>query len=153
MKVLVVGASGGVARNVVSLLAERGHEPVAVVRKQEQEEQLRQLGASDVVIADLEEDISHIFTDQDAVIFAAGSGGKTGGDKTILVDMWGAMKVIDGAVVNGIERFIMLSSIGTVNPDKSERIRHYLVAKKNSGRLFKAIKAQLYDRAPGHVDE
>ncbi|WP_100407049.1 SDR family oxidoreductase [Bacillus solitudinis] len=130
MRVLVVGANGQVARLTVRELAERGHEPVAMVRNENQGEGLKRLGAKKIVIADLEADITHAFKDVDAVIFAAGSGGKTGADKTILVDLWGAMKTVDTAMNKGIKRFVMLSSMGTVDPDKSDRIRHYLVAKK-----------------------
>lgn len=130
MDILVVGANGQVARHVLTKLKELGHSAVAMIRKEEQAEELLKLGAARTVVADLEGDISAAFTGVDAVIFAAGSGGHTGADKTILIDLWGAVKTIDEAEKHGIKRFVMLSSIGTVDPDKSDRIRHYLVAKK-----------------------
>lgn len=130
MKVLVVGANGKVARHTLKKLAEAGHHPVAMIRKEEQAEDLLKLGAADTVVADLEADFEHAFKGIDAVIFAAGSGGHTGADKTILIDLWGAIKTIDAAQRSGVKRFVMLSSMGTADPDKSENIRHYLVAKK-----------------------
>ncbi|WP_088102364.1 SDR family oxidoreductase [Halalkalibacter urbisdiaboli] len=130
MNVLVVGANGQVARQTIAELAKRGQQPIAMIRDEQQADALLALGAARTVVADLEQDITHAFNNVDAVIFAAGSGGKTGGDKTILVDLWGAMKSIDAATKQGVKRFVMLSSMGTVDPDKSERIRHYLVAKK-----------------------
>ncbi|MCM3714850.1 SDR family oxidoreductase [Halalkalibacter oceani] len=130
MDILVVGANGQVARHLLSKLKELGHSPVAMIRKEEQAEELLKLGAARTVVADLEGDISAAFAGVDAVIFAAGSGGHTGADKTILIDLWGAIKTIDEAEKHGIKRFVMLSSMGTVDPDKSDRIRHYLVAKK-----------------------
>ena len=130
MNVLVVGANGNVARHTLKKLSDAGHRPIAMIRSKEQAEELKNLGAADTVIADLEADLDHAFKDIEAVIFAAGSGGHTGADKTILIDLWGAMKTIDAAERNGVKRFVMLSSMGTVDPDKSERIRHYLVAKK-----------------------
>ncbi|TWI57964.1 SDR family oxidoreductase [Halalkalibacter nanhaiisediminis] len=130
MNVLVVGANGKVARHTIKKIADAGHHPVAMIRKEEQAEDLLKLGAADTVVADLEADFEHAFKGIDAVIFAAGSGGHTGADKTILIDLWGAIKTIDAAERNGVKRFVMLSSMGTADPDKSENIRHYLVAKK-----------------------
>lgn len=130
MNVLVVGANGKVARHVLKKATDAGHRPVAMIRKEEQADDLLKQGAADTVIADLEADIDHAFKGVDAVIFAAGSGGHTGADKTILIDLWGAMKAIDAAERNGVKRFVMLSSMGTVDPDKSDQIRHYLIAKK-----------------------
>jgi nucleoside-diphosphate-sugar epimerase len=48
----------------------------------------------------------------EAIIFAAKSGSKTGPDKTTAVDKDGAIKLDDAAKKKGIERFVMLSSIG-----------------------------------------
>ncbi|GAE30960.1 SDR family oxidoreductase [Halalkalibacter hemicellulosilyticus] len=132
MNVLVVGANGQVARHTLTKLSEKGYRPIAMIRDEEQANELKQLGAVETMVGDLEQNIDHLFTIHqiDAVVFAAGSGGHTGADKTILIDLWGAIKVIDTAEKYGVKRFVMLSSMGTVDPDKSDRIRHYLVAKK-----------------------
>ncbi|ARK29481.1 SDR family oxidoreductase [Halalkalibacter krulwichiae] len=130
MKVLVIGANGQVARHTLSKLKEEGHQVVAMIRDSSQADELVKLGADETVVADLEASFDHAFDHVDAVIFAAGSGGHTGADKTILIDLWGAIKAIDTAERMGVKRFVMLSSMGTVDPDKSDRIRHYLVAKK-----------------------
>lgn len=130
MNVLVIGANGQVARHTVTKLAEAGHHPVAMIRNENQASELKKLGAEKIVVADLEANFDHAFEGVDAVVFAAGSGGHTGADKTILIDLWGAIKAIDAAERHGIKRFVMLSSMGTVDPDKSDRIKHYLVAKK-----------------------
>ncbi|KHF41754.1 SDR family oxidoreductase [Halalkalibacter okhensis] len=130
MRVLVIGANGQVARQTLTKLKEAGHTPVAMLRHAKQETVAKEHGAKETVVADLESNFDHAFNGIEAVIFAAGSGGHTGADKTILVDLWGAIKAIDTAERLGVKRFVMLSSMGTVDPDKSERIRHYLVAKK-----------------------
>ncbi|MFB4162885.1 NAD(P)H-binding protein [Alteribacillus sp. JSM 102045] len=68
MKVLVVGAIGKVARHLVKKLADdSNHEVTAVIRSEEQAPELKELGADQTVIADLEEDISHAFEGIDAV--------------------------------------------------------------------------------------
>ncbi|WP_062046487.1 SDR family oxidoreductase [Bacillus sp. JCM 19034] len=132
MNVLVVGANGQIARHTLTKLSDKGYSPIAMIRNEEQANELKQLGARETIVADLEQNIDHIFSIHqiDVVLFAAGSGGHTGADKTILIDLWGAMKVIDTAEKYGVKRFVMLSSMGTVDPDKSDQIRHYLVAKK-----------------------
>ncbi|WP_413380277.1 SDR family oxidoreductase [Alkalihalobacillus sp. 1P02AB] len=130
MNVLLVGANGQVAKEAIKELKDQGHTTYAMIRKKEQADLLKKIGADEVILADLEQDFSHAFEGIDAVIFAAGSGGTTGADKTILIDLWGAIKVVDETIKHKIKRFVMLSSMGTVDPDKSDRIRHYLVAKK-----------------------
>ncbi|WP_332691273.1 SDR family oxidoreductase [Halalkalibacter lacteus] len=130
MRVLIIGANGQVARHTISKLTEAGHTTVAMIRDPKKADELKALGAQEVVVADLEGDFEYAYHGVEAVIFAAGSGGHTGADKTILIDLWGAMKAIDTAERLGVKRFVMLSSMGTVDPDKSDRIRHYLVAKK-----------------------
>jgi uncharacterized protein YbjT (DUF2867 family) len=130
MNVLVVGANGNVAKQAITELSQTNHKAIAMIRDEKQTESLLNAGADQVVIADLEEGIDHAFDGVDAVIFAAGSGGHTGADKTILIDMWGAMKVVDAAKKYQVKRFVMLSSMGTVDPDSSDRIKPYLVAKK-----------------------
>ena len=88
MDVLVIGANGQVGRNIVKELADTNHNAVAMVRKEEQKAKMEELGASKVVLADLEEDFSNAFDNVDAVIFAAGSGPKTGAEKTLTIDLW-----------------------------------------------------------------
>ncbi|PSL50997.1 nucleoside-diphosphate-sugar epimerase [Salsuginibacillus halophilus] len=132
MKVLVVGAHGKVGRHIVSQLNQsEGHEVTAMIRDESQKETIEAWGADNTVIADLEGDISHAFSDKDAVVFAAGSGPSTGGDKTLLIDLWGALKTIDESVKQGVKRFVMLSAMRAEDPESGpEKIRHYLVAKK-----------------------
>jgi hypothetical protein len=66
-----------------------------MVRNENQVLELLTIGAAKVVIGDLEKDFSHAFEAVNAVIFSAGSGGSTGADKTMLVDLWGSMKAVD----------------------------------------------------------
>ncbi|RSL32303.1 SDR family oxidoreductase [Salibacterium salarium] len=132
MNVLVVGANGKVARNLVNILSEHSnHHVTAMLRKEEQVSDLSKLGADNTVIADLEGDISHAFEGIDAVVFAAGSGPQTGADKTVLIDLWGARKTIDETKKHNIKRFVMISSIRSEDPESGPvQMRHYLVAKK-----------------------
>jgi uncharacterized protein YbjT (DUF2867 family) len=138
MNVLVIGANGTTGKMVVENLAENSQHLVkAMIRKIEQAEELEKLGARPI-IADLEQDFEYAIEGINAIIFAAGSGGHTGPDKTISVDQEGAIKAIDFAVKQGIERFVMLSSMGADDPSKgSEEMKHYYMAKHNADEHLK----------------
>jgi len=138
MQVLVIGANGQVGKQVVQKLAESNHEVTAMVRVEEQMEAMNQLGADKVVHANLEGEFGHAMDNADAVIFAAGSGASTGADKTIIVDLWGAMKAIDYAKERGIKRFVQLSGAGTQDPDAQDQIKHYMIAKGVADRYLES---------------
>lgn len=130
-KVLVVGANGKIGRRVTRLLAVRGHAVAALVRDKEAFAGAGIRGDVEVRQGDLEEeDLSKYLDGIGAVVFTAGSGGKTGGDKTLLVDLYGAIKCIRASENAGISHFIMISSLKSDHPEAGpEKIRHYLVAK------------------------
>lgn len=130
MSTLIIGANGQIGRLLVQRMAKSGAIPRAMVRRLEQARILQEMGAQ-TVIGDLEENIDNALDGCDKVVFTAGSGPKTGPDKTVLVDLWGAIKAIDAARRFGIEHFVMVSSRGAQDPDSSpEKIRHYTVCKR-----------------------
>jgi uncharacterized protein YbjT (DUF2867 family) len=116
MKVLIVGANGQIGKHLVSFIQDHDSlEAKAMIRNQEQASFFENLGAETVVV-DLEQDIEPIAKAAegvDAIVFTAGSGGHTGKDKTIMVDLDGAVKTIEAAKKAGVKRFIMISSFDT----------------------------------------
>lgn len=110
MRVLVAGANGSTGRRVVRRLRGGPHEPVAMIRDDDQRPPFRERGV-DTVLADLEEALDHAVAGCDAVVFCAGSGAGTGLDKTRAVDRDGAIRLADTAESAGLERFVMLSSM------------------------------------------
>lgn len=129
MKVLIAGANGHTGRLIVQYLIERGYEAYAMVRSEHQGPELEDLGAK-IVLADLEKELDHAVEGKDTVIFAAGSGSKTGPEKTIDVDQNGAIRLIDAAKKHGVGHFVMLSAINADRPaEGSEKLAHYLKAK------------------------
>ncbi|GAF63495.1 putative epimerase [Bacillus sp. TS-2] len=133
MNVLVIGANGQVGKEIIKQLQETNHQSTALVRKKEQVEELKSLGANNVILGDLENDFSHAFDNIDAVIFAAGSGGSTGADKTLLIDLWGAKKAVDYAKSADVKHFIQLSASDSLEVDEeSEKMKPYAVAKNMS---------------------
>ncbi|AKP47053.1 MULTISPECIES: SDR family oxidoreductase [Bacillus] len=136
MKVLIAGANGHTGRLIVELLGKSKHEAYAMIRDESQAENLKQLGAKEAIVADLEKDLTHAVKGMDAVIFAAGSGSKTGPDKTISVDQEGAKRLVDAAKKEGISHFIMLSSYGAGVPDALPNLELYLKAKGEADRYL-----------------
>ena len=128
MKVLVIGANGNTGTRVVRrLVAHPAHMPLAMIRDPAQRTKFDELGAP-TVLADLEYPIDHAVAGSDAVIFAAGSGGHTGKDKTVLIDHIGAIRAAVTALVQQAHRFIMLSALNA-DARSDSRIPHYHRAK------------------------
>ncbi|WP_053218810.1 SDR family oxidoreductase [Virgibacillus senegalensis] len=116
MKVLVVGANGQIGKHLVKILQNKDSlKAKAMIRKQEQASFFEDLGAETAVV-DLEqntESIAKAAEGVDAIVFTAGSGPHTGKDKTIMIDLDGAVKTIEAAKTAGVKRFIMISSFDT----------------------------------------
>src|SRR5699024_2469283 len=140
MRVLIVGANGQIGSHVVEKLNNTDTiKPVAMVRKQEQADAFNAKGVATKLV-DLEgyvEDIEQAMDDVDAVVFTAGSGGSTGPDKTLIIDLDGAAKTIEAAKNKGIKRFVMVSAIYANNrKDWNQDIKHYYVAKHHADRIL-----------------
>lgn len=100
-----------------------------MVRSEDQFAGVRERGG-EPRLGDLEEDFASAIEGADSVVFTAGSGGSTGWDKTIMVDLCGAKRAVDVCEAKGIDRFIMISSRGAADPQSSrEPLRPYSVAK------------------------
>lgn len=116
MKVLIVGANGQIGKHLVTFIQDSDTlEARAMIRKQEQASYFETLGAESAFV-DLEgpiEPIARATEGVEAIVFTAGSGPHTGKDKTIMVDLDGAVKTIEAAKMTGVKRFIMISSFDT----------------------------------------
>ncbi|WP_087973775.1 SDR family oxidoreductase [Oceanobacillus rekensis] len=134
MKVLVIGANGQIGKHLVRLLQDSDEHTVkAMVRKEEQIETLKNNGI-EAVLANLEgsvDEIAGAVNGADAVIFTAGSGGSTGADKTLLIDLDGAVKSMEAAEKTGVDRFVMVSAYQAHNRESwaDSPIKSYMVAK------------------------
>jgi uncharacterized protein YbjT (DUF2867 family) len=147
--VLVAGANGTTGRIIINLLKKsETYEPIAMVRKQDQKDHFEKQGIS-AVLADLEEDLSQAVKNTDKVIFAAGSKGKN----IIDVDQEGAKRLIDAAKEAGLEKFVMLSSIGADEPAVSNDLEDYLRAKQNADDYLKASALNYSIVRPGALTD
>jgi uncharacterized protein YbjT (DUF2867 family) len=119
-----------------------------MVRKQDQKDHFEKQGVS-AVLADLEEDLSQAVKNTDKVIFAAGSKGKN----IIDVDQQGAKRLINAAKEAGIEKFVMLSSMGADDPTVSNDLEVYLRAKQNADDYLKASALNYSIVRPGALTD
>jgi len=151
MRVLVIGANGNTGTRIVRLLARGAHEPVAMLRDRNQTAKFDAMQVRSV-IGDLEYPIDDAMEGCDAVIFAAGSGGKTGKDKTVLVDHIGAIRAMVTAQVHGARRFVMLSSL---NADINSRspIAHYHKAKAHADHHLQETDLDYTIVCPGRLTD
>ncbi|RCW63743.1 SDR family oxidoreductase [Saliterribacillus persicus] len=153
MKVLVIGANGQIGTQLVEKLQENAtHDVTAMVRKEEQVEKFKKKGIQ-TVLGDLEDSVDALaerMSDADAVVFAAGSGGKTGFDKTLLIDLDGAIKSVEAAESKKVDRFIMVSAHQAHNRESwNEQIKPYFVAKHYADEFLMASSLNYTILRPG----
>lgn len=153
MRILVIGANGKIGRILVPGLTAAGFTPRAMVRESAQARQFDSQGV-ETVVANLESAIDHAFHECDAAIFTAGSGGKTGADKTMTVDLYGALRSIEAAKKAGLKRFYMVSALKAHDPlSGPDRIRHYLVAKHVADDYLIRSGLAYFILRPGHLTD
>jgi uncharacterized protein YbjT (DUF2867 family) len=126
MNVLVAGAHGQVGQHITELLSDSDHETTAMVRAESQVDEMESFGI-ETTVADLTEDVAHAVAGHDAIVFAAGSGG----EDVEGVDRDGAIGMIETAEAEGVERFVMLSSMNADDPEAGpDELTDYLLAKQ-----------------------
>jgi uncharacterized protein YbjT (DUF2867 family) len=115
MRVAIAGGHGKVGLRLARRLIERGDQVRSIIRRAEHEPDVREAGAEPVV-CDLEAadngQLADAVGDVDAVVFAAGAGAGSGPERKWTLDYGGAVKLIAAAHAAGIDRYVMLSSIG-----------------------------------------
>jgi uncharacterized protein YbjT (DUF2867 family) len=134
MDVVVAGGHGKVGLRLLQLLADRGHRARGLIRNPDHADELEDIGAAPI-LRDIEalDDISDCCEGADAVVFAAGAGPGSGAERKRTVDYGGAVKLIDAAKKNGIDRYVMVSAIGVDRPDEwSDQMRPYYEAKADA---------------------
>jgi nucleoside-diphosphate-sugar epimerase len=138
MDVAVAGGHGKIALRLLRLLAERGDGARGLIRNLEHAPDLEAVGATPVG-ADLEnldaDAIARSIAGCDAVVFAAGAGPGSGAARKRTVDYGGAVKLIEAAKLDDIERYVIVSAMGAGRPERwSEEMRPYYEAKADADR-------------------
>ncbi|MGA4439791.1 NAD(P)H-binding protein [Psychrobacter pocilloporae] len=115
MKILVVGASGRVGGELVKQLLADEHQVIGTTRQGKKLFDNDSYTQLDLDITASKESIEkQLDQDIDAVYFVAGSGGKD----VLEVDLHGAVKTMQAAQDKGIKRYIMLSSVFSLETEK-----------------------------------
>ena len=130
MKIFVAG-TGRVAKCVIDKLTAKGH---TIVCGSRHPESIAERSNCKPVLFDLhaeKDEIAEAIKSFDAVYFLAGSRGKD----LLQTDAFGAVKLMQACEIVGIKRFIMLSSIFALEPEKwvqeksLQNITNYNIAK------------------------
>lgn len=115
MRIVIIGGHGKVALLLAPLLVEAGHQVESVIRNPEHADEVRATGA-EAVVADVEtlegSDWIELLRDRDVVIWSAGAGGGNP-ERTYAVDRDAAMRSIDAASAAGVDRYVMVSYVGS----------------------------------------
>lgn len=147
MTTLVIGANGQIGKQFCELAQQAGTPIKAMIRSEEQAKWFGDRGIN-TVVADLEGEFEHAFEGCDQVVFTAGSGPHTGPDKTLMIDLYGAIRAADVAKQKGLSRYIMISAMRAEQPlEAPEKMRPYMAAKfaadahlRNSGVPYVILK-------------
>ncbi|WP_222920373.1 SDR family oxidoreductase [Natrinema sp. SYSU A 869] len=145
--ILIAGSHGQVGHHITEILGGGNRTARAMVRKESQTEEMAALGGEPVV-ADLTADVDHAVEGCDAIVFAAGSGG----EDVYGVDRDGAINLIDAASEAGVDRFVMLSSMGADDPESGpEPLRDYLIAKAEADEYLRNSELNYTIVRPGEL--
>ncbi|MFD3685592.1 SDR family oxidoreductase [Nocardiopsis sp. NPDC058631] len=129
MRIVIAGGHGKIALLLARKLADRGDEPVALIRNPDHSQDVVDAGAEPVVV-DLETatvtELTEKIMNADGVVFAAGAGPGSGPARKETVDHKAAVLTADAASLAGVRRLVQVSAIGVddplpagTNPDES----------------------------------
>lgn len=156
MDVVVVGGHGKIGLRLLRLLAERGDRARGLVRNPDHAADLEAVGA-EPVLCDLEDehaDVAGAVAGANALVFSAGAGPGSGPERKKTVDLGGALKSVEAARANGIERFVIVSSIGAHDPSsRSGPMRPYLEAKAAADEALVASGLEYTVVRPGRLTD
>jgi uncharacterized protein YbjT (DUF2867 family) len=160
MDVAIAGGHGKVALRLTQLLHGRGDRVRSLIRNPAHAGDVEAAGGEPVV-CDLEQaeeaEVARAVDGADAVVFAAGAGPGSGPQRKWTMDYGGAVKLLAAAKVDGISRYVMVSSRGA-DPDApgDDTFAVYLRAKgradaelRASGLAYTIVRPALLTDDPG----
>lgn len=130
MQIFVAGGSGRVATELIKDLVANSDTVVAGARHEDHIIKLDNVKAVHMDLHSSVDDLAKLMKGRDTVYFTASSRGKD----LLQTDTYSTVKTMQAAKKLGIERYIMLSSIFTLEPDKwhidgLDQILNYTIAK------------------------
>lgn len=125
MDVAIAGGHGQIARHLTRRLSERGDRVRGIIRRDDQREDIEDDGGVPVLL-DLEEctaeELASAIQGADAVVFAAGAGPGSGAPRKETVDYGAAVKLAGAATHAEIDRYVMISAMGTDDPPQDDAV-------------------------------
>lgn len=130
MKIFIVGSTGRVGKSLIKSLSTTDHQIYAGARKIEQVPEYDNVNAVHFDVDWTPEEMSKQLQGMDLVINVSGSGGKS----LLKVDLYGAVKLMQATEKAGVKRFILLSTIFSLQPEKwigagFDALKDYYIAK------------------------
>lgn len=154
--VFIIGAHGQIGQILVHKLVKKGFEVFAGIRNTEQAKVFPTDELVHPVHFDLNDSVEEMAkcfrqTGADAIVFSAGSGGKTGDDQTLIIDLDGAVKSMEAAQKARIKRYVMVSSVGSNKTDLWDEsgLKPYLIAKHYADKELQQTKLDYTILRPG----
>jgi uncharacterized protein YbjT (DUF2867 family) len=157
MDIVIAGGHGKIARHLERLLADAGHRVRGLIRNPDHAPDLEAQGAEPVV-ADLEaldvDALAELLGSADAIVFAAGAGPGSGPQRKWTVDYAGAVKLMEVARRNAIDRYVIVSSIGA-DPEAEDDggFGTYLRAKGQADKKLTESGLAYTIVRPGHLTD
>ena len=131
MKILVIGASGRGGSDLVKQLLADKHQVIGTTRDEKKLFDADNYSQLDLDLLANKDDIQNQMDDDvEAIYFVAGSGNKN----LLEVDLHGAVKTMQAAQDKGTNRYIMLSTVFSLDTSKwtssaIENLKEYYIAK------------------------
>ncbi|MFC3932055.1 NAD(P)H-binding protein [Streptococcus dentapri] len=126
MKIFVAGSTGRVATELLKKLSAKGYQVIAGARRPEAVVELPNVTPQKMDLHASVDNIAELLKDVGAVVFTAGSRGKD----LLQTDAYGAVKFMQATKEAGITRFVMLSALYSLTPDKwPDNLTDYYIAK------------------------
>lgn len=157
MFVVIAGGHGKIARRLARLLVARGDRVRGLVRNPDHVADLEADG-TDPLVCDLEsaavDEIASAIEAADAVVFAAGAGHGSGAERKGSMDRDGAIKLVEVARASGVERYLIVSSVGAENPPAGDDVSSvYLRAKAEADEAVVASDRAWTVVRPGYLSD
>lgn len=130
MKIFIVGSTGRVGKSLLKSLSTTDQQIYAGARKVEQVPQYNNVKAVHFDLDWTPEEMDKQLHGMDVIINVSGSGGKS----LLKVDLYGAVKLMQAAEKAEVKRFILLSTIFALQPEKwvgpgFDSLKDYYIAK------------------------
>ena len=158
LPVTIIGGHGKVALRAARILSGAGAQVYSVIRDPAQSDDVREAGA-DPVVADVEKldvaGLREVLRGSGSVVWAAGAGGGNP-DRTYAVDRDAAIRSMDAAEQEGVERYVMISYDGA-GPEhgvpEDDPFHAYAQAKADADAHLRASRLQWTILGPGMLTD